>query len=210
MRLEELICHYAQPQARIRRDQLANEVTDAYEGHLKAESEKYRCDPKALDKVLGGASHFIAIAESCFDYAVEGQLKTTGIGLQDDDWLDFASFIDQARSDAEFHSANAPALGLEHLFKLGAIRARLDSDTLGDVATDALPTVLNGSGCGYLTLNEVAFLALMTEKAVRNATQPTTPDRLHARKEGSRTVVDSHEALRWLQGRRNFTPTVLV
>lgn len=210
MRLEDLFCNQAKPQTKIRRDQLANEVNDAYLGHLNAESEKYRCDPEALDKVLGGASHFNAIAEGCYDYAVEGQLKTTGVGPQDDNWLDFASFINQARWDDEFHSANSLAPSLEHLFKLGAIRARLDSDTLGDVATDALPTVLKDTECGYLTLNEVAFLAQMTEKAVRNATQPTAPDRLHTRKEGTRTVVDSNEALRWLKGRRHFKPTALV
>lgn len=210
MRLEDLFCHYTLPQTKIRRDQLTVEVNDAYKGHLEAESVKYRCDPKALDEVLGGASHFIAIAESCYDYAVDGQLKTTGVGLQDEYWLDFASFINQARWDDEFHSANSLAPSLEHLFKLGAIRARLDSDTIGDVATDALPTVLKDSECGYLTLNEVAFLAQMTEKAVRNATQPTAPDRLHTRKEGARTVVDSQEALRWLKGRRHFKPTVLV
>lgn len=210
MRLEDLFCNHAQPQTKIRRDQLAKEVDDAYVGHLRAESEKYRCDAKALGNVLGGASHFKAIAESYYDYAVEGQLKTTGVGLQDDNWLDFASFINQARWDDEFHSANSRAPSLEHLFKLGAIRARLDSDTLDAVVTETLPTVLRDSECGYLTLNEVAFLAQMTEKAVRNATQPTAPDRLHTRKEGSRTVVDSDHALRWLKGRRNFNPTELV
>ncbi|MNR57125.1 hypothetical protein D3C85_1778380 [compost metagenome] len=63
---------------------------------------------------------------------------------------------------------------------------------------------------GYLNLKEVAVLAQMHEKSVRNATQPTAPDRLYTRKEGTRTVVDSHEALRWLKGRRNFKPTVLA
>ncbi|MOA23128.1 hypothetical protein D3C78_1437300 [compost metagenome] len=151
----------------------------------------------------------MAIADSCYDYAMEGQLKTTGIGIQDDNWLDFASFIYQARSDDEFHSANSLAPTLEKLFYLGAVRARLDIETLGEPAEAALPTILQDDS-GYLTLFEVAVLAQMIEKSVRNATQPTAPDRLLTRKEGSRTVVDCHEALRWLKGRRNFKPTVLV
>ena len=56
----------------------------------------------------------------------------------------------------------------------------------------------------------MAFLARMTEKAVRNASQPAAVDRLVTRKEGKRTVVDSSDALRWLKGRRNFVQTELV
>lgn len=210
MRLEDLLCNHAKPETKIRRVDLANEVNSAYLGHLKAQSEKYRCDEDKLDKALGGASHFITIAEDCYDYAVEGQLKTTGLGIQDDNWLDFASFINEARWDAEFHSANSLSLRLEHVFKLGAIRARLDCDTLGDAAYESLPEVLRNEAVGYLALHEIAYLAQMTEKAVRNAAQPTSPDRLVTRKEGTRTVVDSLEALRWLKGRRNFQPTVMV
>lgn len=209
MRLEDLFCNHAKPETKVRRVDLANEVRSAYLGHLKAQSEKYRCDEDALDKALGGASHFITIAEDCYDYAVEGQLKTTGLGIQDDNWRYFASFINQARWDDEFHGANSLSPRLEHVFKLGAIRARLDCDTLGDAAYEALPEVLRNEAVGYLSLQEIAFLAQMTEKAVRNAAQPTSPDRLATRKEGTRTVVDSPEALRWLKGRRNFQPTKL-
>lgn len=209
MRPEDLFCSHAQPETKISLPDLRSEVDAAYKGHLSAESEKYRCDPEALHKVLGGSAHFTAIAESCYAYAVDGHLKAES-GIQDDNWLDFASFINQARWDAEFHGANSMALGLEKLFKLGAIRARLDSDTMDDAADQALPTILAGPECGRLTLNEIAFLAQMTEKSVRNATQPNAPDRLHTRKEGTRTVVDSHEALRWLKRRRNFKPTMLV
>ncbi|WP_347909859.1 hypothetical protein [Pseudomonas grandcourensis] len=210
MRLEDLFCNHVQPETKISPEDISREVTAAYLGHLKAEAERYRCDAEALDKVLGGAGHFIDIANSCYDYAVNGRLNTTNLGIQDDNWLDFASFINQARWNEEFHSTDSLPLGLEKLFKLGAIRARLDLDTLGKAAHKALPTVLQGEECGYLTLSEVAVLAQMNEKSVRNATQPTAPDRLPTRKQGTRTVVDSHEALRWLKGRRNFNPSVFV
>ena len=59
----------------------------------------------------------------------------------------------------------------------------------------------------YLTLKEIALLGQMSERAVRNAAQPTAADRLYTRKEQNQTVVDSKEALRWLEGRRGFVVT---
>lgn len=210
MRLEDLFCNHVKPEGSLVLEELLQEVTAAYKGHLKAESEKYRCDINALDSVYGGAEHFMHITSNFYKYAVEGHLLTTGIAIQDDNWLDFGSFINQARWDDEFHGTNSLALNLEKLFKMGAVRARLDIDTLGESAERALPTVLQDGACGYLTLFEVAVLAQMTEKAVRNATQPLVPDRLITHKKGSSTVVASTEALRWLKKRRNFTPTVLA
>jgi len=210
MSLEKQFCPFAKPEHRILRSELEQEVLAAYRGHLQAEAVKYDCDEQQLDQALGGPGRFVGIAHRCYDYAVEGQLKTTGIGLQDDDWLDFASFINQARWDAELHAANSMSIKLEQVFKLGAVRARLDCDILGDVAYDLLPEVLRNSAVGYLTLSDIAFLAGMTEKAVRNAAQPKAGDHLVTRKEGSRTVADSHEALRWLDGRRNFVATQLL
>lgn len=210
IRLEDQLCPYALPNLRILRSDLEKEVAAAYRGHLEAEAEKYGCDVNELDRVLGGSTRFLSIAERCFDYAVNGQLKSGGIELEDHDWLDFASFINQARWDAEFHSVNSLPLKLEQAFKLASVRARLDCDIHGDVAYNSLPEVLRNTAEGYLTLNDIAFLAGMTEKAVRNAAQPKVEDRLVTRKEGTRTVVDSHEALRWLNGRRLFVATQFV
>lgn len=210
MSLELMICPYAKPERRILRSELEQEVLASYRGHLQAESVKYNCDEEQLDQVLGGPGRFVEIAHRCYDYAVEGQLKTSGIGLQDGDWLDFASFINQARWEAELHAANSMSIKLEQVFKVGAVRARLDCDIFGDVAYDVLPEVLRNSSVGYLTLSDVAFLAGMTEKAVRNAAQPKRGGHLVTRKEGTRTVVDSHKALRWLNDRRNFVATQLL
>lgn len=210
MRIEELFCHHVTPETKISREDIAQEVAAAHAGHLEAEATKYRCTAEELDRVLGGAGHFITIANSYYDYAVEGVLDTAHSATRDGEWLDFASFLNQSHWEAEFHGANYRTTCTDKLFKLGAIRARLDEDTLGDAATNALPHIFHDQGCGYLTLGEIAVLAQMNEKSVRNATQPKAPDRLHTRKEGTRTVVDSHEALRWLKGRRHFKPTVLV
>lgn len=210
MRLEDRFCPFAKPDLRILRLDLEKEVAAAYRGHLEAEAAKYGCDENELDRVLGGSSRFSSIAECCFDYAVEGQLESGGIGLEDHDWLDFASFINQARWDDELHATNSMSVKLEQVFKLAAVRARLDCDIHGDVAYNALPEILRNTAEGYLTLNDIAFLAGMTEKAVRNAAQPKVDDRLVTSKKGTRTVVESHEALRWLNGRRLFVATQIV
>ena len=99
---------------------------------------------------------------------------------------------------------------LEQLFFHAILRANLDLDTLPDLDEDMLPSPLRGGNSGFLNLKEIAVLAQMDEKSVRNATQPGAPDRLHTRKSGTRTVVDSKEALRWLKNRRNFEPTTVV
>lgn len=208
---EVLIAKLAEPDLEVDLAKVEAEVIAAYRGHLQAQHDRYGCSPDALDGVLGGPGRFIQVARSCYAYAVEGELDTQGIGAQDDNWLDFASFINQARWDEEFHSASSRAPGLEKLFKLGAVRARLDLATMGETAELVLPTVLQDEDTqGYFSLNEVAFLAQIGEKSVRNATQPNAPDRLLTRKEGSRTVVDASVALKWLLRRRNFRPTRLV
>ena len=99
--------------------------------------------------------------------------------------------------------------GLEHILLHALIRARLDLDTNPKFADEeALPMFLSGEdNIGYLTLKEIAQLGQMSERAVRNAAQPTAADRLYTRKEKNQTVVDADEALRWLKGRRGFVAT---
>lgn len=60
---------------------------------------------------------------------------------------------------------------------------------------------------GYLTIGEVALLADMDERSVRNAANPKLPDRLVTKNFGRRTLVDIHDARRWLTGRKGFVPT---
>jgi hypothetical protein len=99
--------------------------------------------------------------------------------------------------------------GLEHILFHALVRARLDLDTHPKFDdNDAVPMFLSGEdNCGYLTLKEIAVLGQMSERAVRNAAQPTAADRLYTRKEKNQTVVDAGEALRWLKGRRGFVVT---
>lgn len=208
--IDQYFIQYIQPATVLTREHVTAEVITAYEGDVQAAATQYRRPPELIDQAYVGPAVILEIANCCFDYAVEGKLDTVHFGMQDESWIDFARFVMQARWNAEFYGGNSLALGLEHLFCLGSIRARLDSDTLANTADRALPACLQDQGRGYLNLFEIAVLAQMVEKSVRNATQPNAPDRLFTRKEGTRTVVDSSEALRWLQGRRNFKPTRLV
>ena len=63
------------------------------------------------------------------------------------------------------------------------------------------------SGYGYLTLAEIALLANMDERSVRNAANPKLPDRLKTEQVGRRSLVTPEEARRWLAGRKGFVPT---
>ena len=60
---------------------------------------------------------------------------------------------------------------------------------------------------GYLTLAEVALLANMDERSVRNAANPKLPDPLKTEPVGRRSLVRPEEARRWLAGRKGFIPT---
>lgn len=60
---------------------------------------------------------------------------------------------------------------------------------------------------GYLSISEVALLADMDERSVRNAANPKLPDPLVTKNFGRRTLVDIHDARRWLTGRKGFVPT---
>lgn len=60
---------------------------------------------------------------------------------------------------------------------------------------------------GYLTLAEVALLANMDERSVRNAANPKLPDPLKTESVGKRSLVTPEEARRWLAGRKSFVAT---
>lgn len=59
----------------------------------------------------------------------------------------------------------------------------------------------------HLTLAEVALLANMDERSVRNAANPKLPDPLKTEQVGKRSLVRPEEARRWLAGRKGFIPT---
>ena len=60
---------------------------------------------------------------------------------------------------------------------------------------------------GYLTFSEIAMLANMDERSVRNAANPKLSNTLKTELKGTRSLVNIEEAGRWLAGRKGFTPT---
>jgi hypothetical protein len=205
-------------------DEILQEAHDVYWGSLGASLMKFHgeINPaklEALDQLYNGESAVRMAAKDCYDYAINGRLSLAQDGEEEtrmnDNWARLATLVLSARPDIEVFSPRIGGRemvlpkGLEHLLLQALVRARLDLDTHPKFGNDqALPMFLSGEdNSGYLTLKEIALLGQMSERAVRNAAQPTAADRLQTRKEQSQTVVDSEEALRWLKGRRGFVAT---
>ena len=66
--------------------------------------------------------------------------------------------------------------------------------------------IINGD-MNHLTISEIALLANMDERSVRNAANPKLPDPLKTEMVGKRSLVNLEEARRWLAGRKGFIPT---
>lgn len=207
---------------KLRLDEILQEAHDVYWGSLgalliKFKGELDKAELESMDKELNGESAVRMAANDCYDYAINGRLSLAKDGVEEtrmnDNWTRLATLVCSARLDIEVYSPEingremALPKGLEHLLLHALVRARLDLDTHPKIDEDALPQLLRQDNAGYLTLKEIALLGQMSERAVRNAAQPTAADRLQTRKEQSQTVVDSTEALRWLQGRRGFVVT---
>lgn len=60
---------------------------------------------------------------------------------------------------------------------------------------------------GYLSFGEIALLADMDERSVRNAANPRLPDALVTKSIGRRSMIALEDARRWLAGRKAFVPT---
>ena len=60
---------------------------------------------------------------------------------------------------------------------------------------------------GLISISEIALLADMDERSVRNAANPKLPNPLVTVVQGKRTYVETGEAKRWLAERKGFVPT---
>ncbi|POF88357.1 hypothetical protein [Pseudomonas putida] len=216
--------NFVSPEEKLDLDEILQESHDVYWGSLGASLIKFHgyidaASLATLDQIYQGEIPVQVTARDCYDYAINGRLKLATNGaeqdLMNDSWGRLATLVLSARPDIEVFSPRIRdremtlPRGLEKILFHALIRARLDLDTHPAFQDDeALPMFLSGEDqSGYLTLKEIAVLGQMTERAVRNAAQPTAVDQLQTRKEQNQTVVDSSEALRWLKGRRGFIAT---
>lgn len=145
-------------------------------------------------------------ARLIYRYAYDGIFpeRSEDIDSVDAAFLDFAFFTGIARHACEMYDT-ASAKWSEQTLAVAILRARLDAATLG-AAPDVV--ILEPDHENF-TLFEVAVLAQMHEKSVRNATHVTSGDRLQTIRVGTRSLVEPAKALRWLSNRRSFTPTTL-
>lgn len=104
---------------------------------------------------------------------------------------------------------NAPPKLVKRAVQAAVARLVLDG---GERATDyAVDEFSPGKGdFGYLTLPEVALLADMDERSVRNAANPKLADPLKTVQIGKRSLVEPKEAQRWLAGRKGFVATRVI
>lgn len=96
----------------------------------------------------------------------------------------------------------------ESLIVYAAARAKIDfvaGYPTWDV--DGYSYFLGNGSYGNLTISEVALLAGMDEKSVRNATQLGKQDRLITQKSKNGVYVNAKDALDWLKRRQSFRPT---
>lgn len=83
--------------------------------------------------------------------------------------------------------------------RLAVARCVLDGGGRYTDYEDALPF--------SLSFAELALLADMDERSVRNAANPKLPDPLKPETVGNRSFIPIEEARRWLAGRKGFIPT---
>lgn len=196
---------FVQPTDPVSLRALLKEVEEIFDVQVTTLSTLYKVSEAAVRLTLGGPNRPKQLAQVCYEYAVEGKWPAQGHD-NDADWLDLSAFVRTGRIFVEHYGAAPPKM-LEKVLVMGGIRASLDSDR-PDIG--GVPAVLEGLYSEFLTLIEIAIMAQMSEKSVRNATLPTAQDQLITSKQGTRTVVEASEALRWLSGRRSFNPTEVV
>lgn len=161
-------------------------------------------DDAARARAVKAAKEVLPAMLTLYRYAVEGRYLPGWLDDDlPDDYMRIAKiFARRARDAAEEHNLLVP-VQCEKVIAMTQVRAGLDQAVRG-VEYMALRL---GEPLHHVTLFEIAVLAQMNEKSVRNATQPNAPDRLLTMRQGTRTVVAATEAMAWLCRRRSFTPT---
>lgn len=215
---------YREPEKKLGLEEILLEAQETYLGWMAASLTAFHghfdeAQLDSLDRIFEGENRVRSAATDCYEYALNGRINLATNEREaealSDDWHCLAILVLSARPGIEAFapSVRGRSIGVptkvERLLFHAWIRARLDLDTHPQFNEDALPFFLRQDTTGYLTLKEIALLGQMSERAVRNAAQPTATDQLMTRKENRHTVVDATEALRWLKGRRGFKATLV-
>lgn len=160
-------------------------------------------------------AHLEALATLLYGYGVEGR------AIEDFDesyFIDFVYFLRLAKSAAGYMPGPVPVTNAEEVACTVHARRKLDFFS-GYEPFTCMPATERSEDFFYaessqfadgeekkLSLGEIALLARMDEKSVRNMTHATQEGehRLATTKIGSKTMVEIPEAIRWLRLRKGF------
>lgn len=167
--------------------------------------EMYATKPEKLD--FSSTSLWQAVSDM-YDFGIDG-VPTADFGM---------TFPDSQYADAElfFQALQTPAMELylqEDEAKLPRLAIRAVQTAVarhilegGERYTDFEAMDGGGYGADHLSIKEMALLASMDERSVRNACNPKLPGALQTVQVGKRTMVTREEARRWLAGRKSYVP----
>ena len=144
--------------------------------------------------------------DELYEYGVNGRRGVDFVLEPDDE--DAAFFLKGLKHFPLMHENainSIPTIYSQHAVSMANARWALDEGSGMDMNEAGEWTRL-----GVLTLSDVALLANMDEKSVRNAANPKHKNHLKTFNHGSRTYIDVEDAKAWLQQRRGFRPTVIV
>lgn len=144
-----------------------------------------------------------SVSSKMYDYGISG-IPLAGLGA--------GEVVDAEHADVELFLTNIELLEnyLEEDSVILPWRAKRAVQTaIARHVLEGGERYLCGEGDqeGYLSLVEVALLADMDERSVRNAASNKADDSLRTEKINKRTMVSVEEARRWLPGRNGFIPT---
>lgn len=151
-------------------------------------------------------TNFWRVMSDMYDYGVNGiPVEGRDLGakkLLDAEFIDVDLFLNTVPALQPFLDEDDIHMPLNSIrtARLAVARHVLDGgdrDTIWD----------DGQHPGYLTIAEIALLADMDERSVRNAATTTQKNRLVTETISKRTVVSVSNARLWLASRKGFTPT---
>jgi hypothetical protein len=145
--------------------------------------------------------------DDLYEYAVNGRWDvsnnwddlSTDVAALVRGLQDFPLFEELARGEIE-------TVLCRHTLQLAEARYALDSGEAGFIALEGEVD----AAYGVLTLTQVALLANMDEKSVRNAANPKNKNPLVTRSLSGRTLVNVDSARDWLEKRRGFKATEYI
>lgn len=140
--------------------------------------------------------------EELYQYAINGIQVREDFGDAYENSRDFIRGLEGFDLLWENRISDVPITKCRHVVEVANARLVL--------ANGGSATLANGDMLfNHLTLSQVALLAGLDERTVRNATTPKAKDRLATVNFGGRTFVENSVAIEWLK-RRGFKETVYM